>query len=153
MLDNIKKGTDARGVKYDFIKTDNNTKSKDLFEFLAINTDVEWGKVDVDNKSWISKETEPNDIRESGSADILGKRLYEGIGKSYTHTHSHTIKRFPGYVGPSGFNKNSPTYGEGDNLLPQWKEDYYHSKNVKFKVYETTTQKYIDYNSKGIIKK
>lgn len=151
VLENVKKGTDARGIDYNFIKTDNNSESKHLFEFLAINSDVEWGKVDVDNKSWIS--TEHNDIREAGSADILAKRLYEGTGKSYMHTHSHATKKFPGYEGPSGFNKNSPTYGNGDNLLPKWKEDWYNSKNVKFKVYETTTQKYINYNSKGIIKK
>jgi hypothetical protein len=151
VLNNVKDGTDASGIDYNFMKTDNSAQSKNLFEFLAVNTNVEWGKVDVDNKSFIS--TEHNSVREAGSSDILYKALLNGTGKSITHNHSHPAISFPGYVGPSGFNKNSSTYGQGDFALARWTEQYYKSKNVKFKVYETTTNQYIPYNSKGIIKK
>ena len=151
VLGNVKEGTDASGIAYDFMKTDNNSQSKNLFEFLAVNTNVEWGKVDVNSKSFIS--TEHNTTREAGSADILYKSLLQGSATSITHTHSHPAGSYPGYVGPSGFNKNSATYGKGDDALARWTEQYYKSKNVNFKVYETTTKKYIPYNSKGIIKK
>lgn len=151
VLNNVKDATDASGIDYNFMKTENSAQSKNLFEFLAVNTNVEWGKVDVDNKSFIS--TEHNSVREAGSADILYKALLNGNGKSITHNHSHPAISFPGYVGPSGFNKKSSTYGQGDDALARWTEQYYKSKNVKFKVYETTTNQYIPYNSKGIIKK
>ncbi len=107
LLDNVKEGTDSNGVEYDFMKTDNNAKSKGLFEFLASNTDVEWGKVDIDNKSLIS--TSHSNNSEEGSADILYNTLKDGTAKSITHNHSHSKISFPGYVGPSGFNKNSKT--------------------------------------------
>jgi hypothetical protein len=151
VLNNIKADTDSNGIGYSFMKSDNSTQSSNLFEFLAVNTNVEWGKVDVDNKSFIS--TEHNSTREAGSADILYKNLLNGTGKSITHSHSHPAISFPGYVGPSGFNKKSVTYGQGDDALARWTEQYYKSKNVKFKVYETTTNQYIPYNNKGIIKK
>ncbi len=109
------------------------------------------GKVDVDNKSFIT--TEKNSTREAGSADILYKSLRNDTAKSITHNHSHPEISYPGYTGPSGFNLNSPsTYKKGDDALARWTEQYYKSKNVKFKVYETTTNQYIQYNSRGIIK-
>ena len=133
------------------MKSGNNTQSKNLFEFLAVNTNVEWGKVDVDNKSTIT--TEHNSMREVGSSDVLAKALADGNGMSITHNHSHPIITYPGYPGPSGFNKNSPTYHNGDDALVRWTKQWYNSKNVKFNVYDATSQKYFPYNNNGIIKK
>ena len=76
---------------------------------------------------------------------------------SYIQTNKNAIRYV--FTEKSGWfdcckcNKYSSTYGLGDFALARWTEQYYKSKNVKFKVYETTTNQYIPYNGKGSIKK
>ncbi|MFM7017598.1 JAB-like toxin 1 domain-containing protein [Flavobacterium sp.] len=102
VLGNQKTKTDYEGVQYDYFKIKGNAKAKEVFEFAATNTDVEWTRIGFDRSSNYIGSSHEGTTDSTGPA-ILADMINNGLFPN-SHDHSHPEKYTVGYVyGPSGF--------------------------------------------------
>ena len=125
------------------LTVDGDQSATDLFEFVAQNSNVEWSLV-RSGKQMNSLTTSNKPHSEGGGADIIYNFAVSGNVNVREHIHSHPTS----LTGPSGFHPSHQKTGDKD--FAQWMGKYL--PNATLQVYEKRTQKYIKYNSTGIIK-
>nr|WP_199002856.1 JAB-like toxin 1 domain-containing protein [Flavobacterium sp. ASV13] len=145
------RGESSNG-SYDYFYMGNDKSSTKVFEWLAENTSVEWGKVNENTNSWIT--TSHSKDKEWGASDLLNSFMNEGKGNgnSYEHIHSHPKKGgIEGYSGPSGFDIRDKNYGAGDKKFSSEMRGKFPNEFLKLRVYDAKVKEYILYDFKGSI--
>ena len=132
--------------KYTYFSTGKNDKSKQLFEFLADNTNVEWTNLTFKTESTVSTSGDIN--HEYAASYILKSDRYKDktlIG----HTHSHP----GGNYSPSGFEYDNPKseffHKPADMQHIKKLCDINAKKGIsdpKFQIYVPKTKTYVKYN-------
>lgn len=138
----IHKDKTSSGTDFNYIKMNNDAKATELFEFVAQNSKIEWSQIKYGTKSnYLStsfgKHSDPGGI----------KLMYDLTVGKYTvreHIHSHPTST----TGPSGYHPSHKKGQDGDKMYANWISKY--NPSVKLKVYEVKTNKYIEFNEKGI---
>jgi len=132
----------------DYFSFDNAPEeSRELFQFLAENTEVEWFHVEYGqywynaDKSYIG--TGHHKTAAYGHNELTIDALIDGY--AVTATHSHPGGKNSPY-GPSGFSPG-PRKGTGDAAVAR----HFQGEGVKLKVYDVNTGKTILYGANGII--
>lgn len=145
VLDNIQNGSlMAEGMEtgYSYMKTSESQGSK-LFEFLADNTDIEWGITKFsDGENYITTSREKG--RELGGSGIL-KKIPGLTDKDMTErNHSHP----DGIDYPSGrVNEGQTGHNGGDIGVAQILEQQFPNSNISFNIYTPSDGKYHPYTS------
>ncbi|MEM6816820.1 MAG: JAB-like toxin 1 domain-containing protein, partial [Bacteroidota bacterium] len=146
-LSDIDSATDSDGNNYDSFKLSDTSQAISVFEFLADNSNVEWGRVDQQNGN--STITTGHDKgSEPGGVDVMYNLLLKGE-KNLVHTHSHpkSSARIMGYSGPSGFHPKDRNTGDKD--LAVWVNKYYENRNLKLRVYDANNGRTVTYDKTG----
>ena len=148
VLKNPTKGESKNG-SYDYYFAKYNENSTKLYEFLAENTSVEWGKVDENRtNTWIT--TSHKIDMEYGASTLLFNFLSEGTGGTYMHSHSHPKEGgIPNYSGPSGFDPRDRKFGAGDKAFVKELRKSYPNQFVPTNVYDAKNQSYVNYSTQG----
>lgn len=137
ILDNIQNDTWMRGgieTGYSFMKTSSPEQGKNLFEFAANNTDMEWGLTTFsDGETYITTSRERT--FEVGGRGILA-RDPSLLDKDMTiKNHSH----------PDGI--DYPSLETGDVGVAKFLEQLYPNSKISFNIYTPSNGKYHPYTS------
>ncbi|WP_197429551.1 SpvB/TcaC N-terminal domain-containing protein [Myroides odoratus] len=164
-IDDMKKYGDSS-----VLKVSDGSKSNEIFEFFAKNSEVEWGQVKTDQSSYVLTDHDSFSVNGSGFAySLLNK------GENVTDiNHSHPI-HYIGAETPSGYGYNGTIdnsyskpnpYSEpmGDyksmkNLINGFKigdKDYKgygdKARKINFRVFNTVKNSYIKYDENSAVK-
>jgi RHS repeat-associated protein len=138
---------------YDYMYMGKSSKASAVYEFLAKNTEVEWGKlIENGNNKWIA--TSQTIGEEYGAAQLLFNFINEGKGLGYKWIHSHSHPKnggIEGYSGPSGFDLRDIKYGGGDKAFITTLRKNYPNENIRTNVYDVKTKSYIRYAERGAL--
>ena len=137
------------GGTYDLYEVNGDGNGKQLFEFLANNTFVEWsqiktGKAGSSAKNYLT--TSHDEAKEAGAASLWAKSLYKETIREMNHSHPNGIPI------PSGL-PGSSDYGKADISFAKSVTSYCNNNNMsvpKFNVYDCNG-KYIPYNASSRI--
>jgi len=137
IIDNITQSEDQNGRPFEYMEVSDNNEAKNLFEFCAENSKVEWSHVKYDNSNYIAT-SKIADKNYSGIA-LAWNLMKEGIVVSeLIHSHPYSLTR----------GDNGPSKGDVEGAKA-WKENakiFSNIKNMKLSVYNTTTMTYIPYS-------
>jgi len=153
-LNNISTAQSATnpGENFTYMKVSGDKQAGALFEFLAINTNVEWSQTKYGaNSNYISTS---HNMRDDYSGSSLIKSLIENNYTLRESIHSHTSNPNKKNYGPSYNVINGQP--SGDLVQAKWVETHCkiwpNVKNLQLSVYEATNKTYIRYNSQGVTK-
>jgi RHS repeat-associated protein len=137
-------GVDEEGnsIAYSFMSIDGDDIARQLFEFFAHNTGVEWSQVQF-GRSGNFVSTSHRATSEVGGADLMRKHYNDFYFRSHIHSHPTST------TGPSGFHPLHPPGMDGDKRFAEWANTYF--PRARLYVYEVPTRRYIEYNRRGVI--
>ncbi len=144
ILSNIKSDkSTADGTSYNYMSIQGDEKATALFEFAAQNSNVEWSQVKYGSDlNYIGSSNEAH--TEAAGSDLVYKlTIAKTPVREDIHSHPTSTSGLP-----SGYDPSHKKTGDKD--FAEWIHKY--NPTVKLKVYEVKTNKYIEYNYKGVIK-
>lgn len=136
-----------------YLITVSNPQSDNLYEFVAGNSDVEWGKTVIqrDGSSTApisvlstSHEKDQNLAQNNYEYHLMVNKTNWSILES-VHSHPPAYANYPSGFDPSG----TPNNFVGDRQRAEYFEKYYKKNTIDFKIYHPPTHKYIKYDSKS----
>jgi RHS repeat-associated protein len=147
ILNNVGNGSiqiEGKKVEYDFLKVNSiGTKADKLFEFVANNSNVEWGIMKfADSKSFIT--TSHSVGSEIGSKGVLNSKLDNSFLLNHTHSHPRGIN-FPSGRPLEGYESESKT---GDIPFAKSIERKYPNHNIIWSIYTPSNGQYTRFTSK-----
>ena len=152
-----KKDAKGKDADIDVLQLKGNQNGKEVFEFLADNTNVEWGftatKRGSSQNAFIT--TSHDEDSESGGNRLLTSKLLVGNYKIIQHSHNHPNNT----ASPSGYGNNPDGFESdgnwGDRGFAKWLNYKYESKNgddgnrVRYNIYLPKRKTYIYYDEDG----
>ena len=158
ILDKISHKPKNQPYGLSYFSTANFDQAEKLFEFLAINTEVEWGMIVTEYATTVGTYHTRDAIM--GLVEIYQK-MYEAGARYevfiYVHSHpSHLSTKMPvEHAGPSGYDKNDTgglwrirnKYGEfGDKAHVRYIEEKMPEQPIIFQVYDVAHRLYVTFN-------
>jgi len=148
VLKHVTENQNSSGVNYQYfyIPYSNSSRVRSLFNWLALNTNVEFSLLTFSRHAYIS--TSFSKISEAGGADLLISEVLSGHYKSFSFTHNHPS----GASRPSSLGDAAVPGSSGDLGLAQFFKKEYPSISINWYIFANGKINLTPYNEKGIIK-